>query len=104
METDKLIEQLRKIADDIGRYVRIRRSPSAKNPEKEDADEMLSTLSERTISLFKLYNLLDLIRPDRDKGYDKQWYEETFGKGSVSDIKDAIRALENLKSEEENNL
>ncbi|AZB00159.1 hypothetical protein EG359_11220 [Chryseobacterium joostei] len=100
METDELIKQLRKIADDTSHNIRIKRSPSAKNVEKEDADKMISTLSERTVSLFKQNNLLDLIRPDRDKGYDRQWYEETFGNGAVADIKEAIRALEKLNSEE----
>lgn len=100
MEIEKLIEQLNKIAEETGYYARIRRSNSAKKSDKEDAIESLSSLSERTISLFKQHNLLELIRPDRDKGYDRQWYEETFGNGAVTDIKEAVRALENLKTKE----
>ena len=100
METEKLIKQLTKIAEETSYYARIRKSPSSKKKEKEDAIEILSTLSENTVSLFKQHNLLDLIQPKRDKLYDKQWYEETFGNGAVADIKEAIRALEKLNSEE----
>ncbi|ANF51908.1 hypothetical protein A0O34_15930 [Chryseobacterium glaciei] len=100
METEKLIKQLTKIAEETSYYARIRRSPSSKKKEKEDAIEMLSTLSENTVSLFKQHNLLDLIQPKRDKLYDKQWYEETFGNGAVTDINNAIIELKKIKANE----
>ncbi|NML70623.1 hypothetical protein HHL23_12515 [Chryseobacterium sp. RP-3-3] len=41
-----------------------------------------------------------MIQPKRDKLYDKQWYEETFGNGAVADINNAIIELKKIKVNE----